>query len=197
MGVHNLDTAFWALELGLPTSAEVLNSSPATKESPPAWSILQLKFPEGKRHKGVKLIWYDGKKLPPADLFHGENIPGNGSLVIGSKGTLFTRDWHGGHNAKDMFWLLPKKQFADYMPPSPTLPRTEEHHLEWVNAIKGGPKAQSNFAYASVLTEALLVGMLAQRTGQAIEWDAHNMRAKNFPEAERFIRPAFRPGWEV
>src|SRR5205823_13391586 len=170
MAVHNLDTAFWALQLGLPTSAQVVDSSQRTNESPPQWSILQIGFPSGNRHGPLKLFWYDAKKLPPAELFHGETIPANGSLVIGSKGTLFTRDWHGGHNEKDMFWLLPRKQFADYVPPPPTLPRVAEHHLEWVNAIEGGPKTQSDFAYASVLTEALLVGLLAQRTGQPIEW---------------------------
>jgi predicted dehydrogenase len=197
MGVHNLDTAFWALELGLPTSARVVETSGGTKESPPLWSLLEIQFPAGKRHGPLKLHWYDGKKLPPADLFYGEEIKGNGSLVVGSKGTLYTRDWHGGQNKGDMFMLLPQKQFVDYQPPAPSLPRTPEHHIEWVRAIKGGPKTESNFAYASVLTESLLVGMLALRTGKPIEWDAANMRARNCPEADPFIHPQFRTGWEM
>lgn len=197
MGVHNLDTAFWALELGLPTSARVVDSSRATSNCPPEWSILELQFPAGKRHGPIKLTWYDGKKLPPGDLFHGEKITANGSLVIGSKGTLFTRDWHGGESKRDMFMLLPQKEFIDYVSPAPKLPRAPEHHIEWVRAIKGGPRAESTFAYASVLTEALLVGMLALRTGKPIEWDAKNMRAKNCPEAAAFIHPTFRQGWEI
>ena len=197
MGVHNLDTAYWALELGLPTSARIVDSSGATKDSPPKWSILELSFPSGKRHGPLKLTWYDGKKLPPQELFQDEARTGNGSLVIGSKGTLYTRDWHGGSNPKDMFLLLPKGKFEGYVPPQPTLPRTPEHHIEWVRACKGGPKAQSSFAYASVLTEALLVGMLALRTGKEIEWDAKNMRATNCPQADQFIHPQFRSGWEI
>jgi len=197
MGVHNLDTAFWALGLGLPTSARVVDSGRGTADCPPEWSILELQFPAGKRHPALKLTWYDGKKLPPAELFHGEKITGNGSLVVGSKGTLFTRDWHGGASRKDMFMLLPTKSFEGYVPPPPTLPRTKEHHIEWADACRGGPKAQSSFAYASVLTEALLVGMLALRTGKEIEWDAKNMRAKNCPEADPFIHPEFRPGWTI
>jgi len=59
------------------------------------------------------------------------------------------------------------------------------------------PKAQSSFAYASVLTEALLVGMLALRTGKEIEWDAKNMCAKNCPEADPSIHPEFRQGWTI
>ena len=96
-----------------------------------------------------------------------------------------------------MFMLLPNKSFIDYQPPSPTLPRTKEHHIEWVQACKGGPQAQSNFDYAATLTEGLLIGFLALRTGKKIEWDAENMRAKNCPEAEAFIRSSFRKGWEI
>jgi len=197
MGVHNLDTAYWALELGLPTSARVVETSGGTKESPPLWSLLELEFPAGKNHGPLKLHWYDGKKLPPEDLFQGEKMAGNGSLVVGSKGTLYTRDWHGGQNQHDMFMLLPTKQFVDYVPPTPTLPRTPEHHIEWVRAIKGGPPTESDFGYASRLTESLLVGMLALRTGQKIEWDAQRMEAKGCPEADFYIRPQFRRGWEM
>ncbi len=197
MGVHNLDTAFWALELGLPISAEVKASSRGTRVSPPEWSIIELQFPARGAHPPVKLTFYDGKKTPAADLFQGEPIPTNGSLVIGSRGTLFTRTWHGGENDDDMFVLLPRKAFAGYAPPAPTLPRASEHHAEWIQACKGGPTAQSNFAYAATLTEALLVGLLAVRTGRRIEWDAADMRARGVPEADPFIRPELRKGWSI
>ncbi|MBI3414576.1 MAG: Gfo/Idh/MocA family oxidoreductase [Verrucomicrobia bacterium] len=197
MGIHNLDTAFWALNLGLPTSAEVKASSTLFKETAPLWSIIELHFPARGKLPPVKLTWYDGGKLPPADLFLGEKIPANGSLVIGKKGTLLTRDWHGGETAKDMFLLLPQKNFVGYVPPKPTLPRPVEHHQEWIQACKGGAPAGSNFAYASVLTEALLVGNVALRVGKKIEWDAAHMRAKKCPEADQFIRPDFRSGWTL
>ena len=56
---------------------------------------------------------------------------------------------------------------------------------------------QSDFGYASTLTEGLLVGMLALRTGKRIEWDAKNMKAGGVPEADAFIKPNFRKGWEI
>ena len=49
----------------------------------------------------------------------------------------------------------------------------------------------------ATLTEGLLVGFLALRTGKRIERDAEHMRATNGPEAEAFIRPTFRKGWEI
>jgi predicted dehydrogenase len=204
MGIHNLDTAYWALELGPPTSVVVKDCSPgladpASKETAPLWSILELKFAARNGKPPVTMTWYDGGKLPPRDLFQGEKLitRDGGSLVIGSKGTLFTRTWHGGENDADMFVLLPRKQFEGFVPPTPTLPRVASHHQEWVDACRGKGETLSNFGYASALTEALLVGNLALRTGKPIEWDSARMRAANNPEADPFIRPAFRRGWAL
>jgi predicted dehydrogenase len=206
MGIHNFDTAYWALELGRPTSVEVQDCSPhpgdvRMKETAPLWSIIDIYFPARAQQPPVKMTWYDGGKLPPAELFCGESIPkaDGGSLVVGNKGTLLTRTWHGGQTEKDMFRLLPRKEFEDYQPPASTLPREPEQsqHKEWIAACKGGPMSLSNFGYASTLTESLLLGNVALRTGQKIEWDAENMQAKGCPEAEQFIRPQFRLGWTL
>jgi predicted dehydrogenase len=204
MGIHNLDTAFWALELTAPTSVEVKDCSPvvtaaSAKETAPLWSIIELGFPARGESPPVKMTWYDGGTLPPEELFFGEPIPkrDGGSLVIGSKGTLLTRTWHGGETAKDRFLLLPRKQFEDYQPPAASLPRVASHHHEWVAACKGEGKTLSNFGYASVLTESLLLGNVALRVGKKFEWDAKNMQAKGCPEAAPLIHPEFRRGWTL
>ena len=197
MAVHCMDTAYWALDLGIPTSAEVKDSAPRAADCPPLWNIIELHYPARGKMPAVKMTFYDGKKLPPAELFHGEKIESNGSLMVGSKGTLYCRTWNGGENEGDMHMLLPRKQFIDYKPPTPTLPRTPEHHIEWIRACKGGPKTESNFEYAARLTEGLLVGYLAQRLGKRIEWDAKKLKAKGVPEADQYIHPKFRDGWKI
>ncbi len=204
MGIHNLDTAYWALEMGTPTRVAVKESSPGlsapeTTETAPLWSVIELEFPARPGKPAVKMTWYDGGKLPPSDLFQGEKLIGRdgGSLVIGSKGTLFTRTWHGGETEADMFVLLPRKQFEGVAPPAPSLPRTASHHREWVDACRGQGATLSNFGYASKLTESLLLGNVALRTGKAIEWDAAGMRAANCPEADPILKPEFRKGWKL
>jgi predicted dehydrogenase len=205
MGVHNLDTAFWGLELTTPTSAKIVNCSPAltdpsAKETLPLWSVLEFAFAaRGLDKPAVKMTWYDGGKLPPADLFFGEPVPDKdgGSLVVGSKGSLLTRTWHGGETEKDMFVLLPRKQFEGYEPPPRSVPRVASHHHEWVAACRGEGKTLSNFGYAAVLTESLLIGDLALRAGKDIEWDTAKMTATNAPEAQRFVKPEFREGWSL
>ncbi len=202
MGIHNLDTAYWGLELGVPRLVRVKDASPAlsdprTKETGPAWSIIELQFPERAGKRAVNMTWYDGGKLPPTALFQGEPLieKDGGSLIVGTKGTLFTRTWHGGQTANDMFVLLPRKQFADVETPSPTLPRAASHHQEWVDACRGRAQAQSPFPYAARLTEALLIGNVALRAGGSVEWDADHMRAISNAQAEGFIRPVYRAGW--
>jgi predicted dehydrogenase len=204
MGIHNLDTAYWGLELGTPTSVSVKDCSPAftdpaMKETAPLWSIIELQFPARGERPAVKMTWYDGGKLPPPELFQGQKLitRDGGSLVIGSKGTLFTRTWHGGQTEADMFVLLPREKFADVAPPPQILTRPASHHQEWLDACRGQGTAQSNFGYAAVLTESLLIGNVALRTGKTIEWDSTHMRATNASDADQYIRPEFRRGWSI
>jgi len=204
MGIHNLDTAYWALEPGVPTQVSIVDCSPAltepsAKETAPLSSILRLQFPARGSNPPITMTWYDGGKLPPEELFQGEPriSKDGGSLIIGSKGTLFTRTWHGGQDESDMFVLLPRKTFADAVMPPQTLPRTMSHHREWLDAIRGEARTQSPFSYAALLTESLLLGDVALRAGGPIEWDHGAMRASNNSSAEPFIRPTFRAGWTL
>ena len=59
------------------------------------------------------------------------------------------------------------------------------------------PRPQSPFEYAAVLTEALLLGNVALRTGQPVEWDSAAMRVTNNSSAETFVKPEFRKGWHL
>jgi hypothetical protein len=101
--------------------------------------------------------------------------------------------------------LLPASQFEGYQPPGPTLPRhaggrtDDNQKREWVQAIREGKPelALSNFAYAAVLTEAMLLGNVAVRVGQAIEYDPMAGRVTNCPEAAPYLRRAYRKGWEL
>ncbi len=202
MGIHTLDTAFWGLELGAPVSARVKDAAspltaPAMRETAPLWSVIELRFPARGARPPVTMTWYDGGKLPPSELFQGEPLisKDGGSLVIGTRGTLFTRTWHGGQTDEDMFVLLPRPAFADVALPEPTLPRTAGHHQEWVEACRGTGATQSPFPYAATLTEALLLGNVALRAGGSIEWDAERMEVRGTGRAAALVTPDYRRAW--
>jgi predicted dehydrogenase len=179
MACHILDPIAWGLKLGAPDAVEV-EGPPPHPESCAPWRIARYAF------GALRLTWYDGGKRPPADLHPGVSLPIQGSLVVGRKGTMLLT--HGGG-----FKLLTEGLAL----PEPSLPRPEnrDHHLDWIRAIKSGGRAGSHFAYAAALTTIPLLGNVAYRTGAKLEWDDAAGRAKNCPEADRFLRREYRKGW--
>jgi predicted dehydrogenase len=193
MGIHNAAMPFRALELGPPSSAEVLETSGLKVETFPAWSRLKLEFPAHGSRGPVTLYWYDGGKKPSRDLIDGRKVADNGAIVVGTKGTLYSVEWTGGE-----WTLLPEVRFKGYEPPAPFVPRArgQSHHQEWLTACRGGAPAFCRFnGFAAVLTETMLVANLALRMGGKIIWDADKMEARGCPEALPYIKRQYRSGW--
>jgi len=194
MAVHNLDPAFYALDLPAPIAAEAQTSG-LGKESYPAWQIITFEFAARGAQPAVKMFWHDGGKLPekPADLADELDLADNGILFLGDKGTMFCGGWSGGPR------LFPAKRRNEFQLPPKTIPRSIGHRAEWIQACKDKKpeNAKAGFAYSGPFTESLLVGNLAVRLQKRIEWDAANMRAKNAPEAESLIRKNYRAGFGI
>ena len=84
-----------------------------------------------------------------------------------------------------------------YEKPPKTIERSPGHHLEWINACKGGKKALSNFDYAGPMTETVLLGNIALRTGRKLYWDPINMNIKNDEKANALLGREYREGWNL
>jgi len=199
MGCHIMDASFWALELGAPTSVEAV-SSPVNDETAPNWSIVTYQFPARGERPPVKYVWFDGDKKPPRpkDLEEDRELSDGGQLILGDDGTIMdVNDYCNGPR------LIPEDKMRDFMRsssrPPKTIPRVpgSSPHREWIRACKGGEPAGSNFEYSVPLTEMVLLGNLAIRSGRKIEWDAENMKVTNFPEANKYVTKQYRKGWEV
>jgi hypothetical protein len=93
--------------------------------------------------------------------------------------------------------LLPQDKFTDFKPLAQTIPPSVGHHREWVEAIKGNGSTLCNFDYSGGLTEAVLLGTIAYRTGQRLEWDAANLKIKNSPQAQQLVHKEYRKGWTL
>jgi predicted dehydrogenase len=201
MGCHFFDSAFWALELGSPTSVEAVQEGNST-ETGPKWAIVTYEFParkgkggpqEGKDLPPVTVKWYDGHKLPPRpdELESDRKLPPNGSLFVGEKGKILVSDASSPR-------LIPEAKMQEFKRPEPFLGRIQGgHKQDWLNAVKGGPPAGCDFGlYGGPLAEVVLLGNVAVRVGRKIEWDAANLKAKNAPEADPYLRREYRKGWE-
>jgi predicted dehydrogenase len=194
MAIHNMDPAFYALDLDAPTSVTP-QTSPLKKESYPAWQILTYEFAAKGDRPAVKMTWYDGGKMPPcpAGLEPSRRLEDNGIYFVGDGGTVLCGGWSGPPR------LVPESKMKDFHRPPKTIPRSIGHHAEWIEACKQGKPedAKAGFAYSGPFTEALLVGVLATRLQKRIEWDGAAMRALNAPEADAIIRKHHRDGFGI
>jgi predicted dehydrogenase len=193
-GVHTFDPIFWALDLEQPVSVDA-NSTDLNDETHPIACLVRYEFPARGDKPPVTLTWYDGLRPPlPKGLSHDEKLghPEGGSLFKGSDGMITAGVY--GENPR----LIPASRMADFTPPEPTLPRVEgTHEDDWVRAIKTGTKAGADFVYAGPLTEVCLLGNVAKRMSTKIEWDAEKLEVTNLPEANQYVKTAYRDGWSL
>jgi hypothetical protein len=114
-----------------------------------------------------------------------------GLLFVGDNGTIMCG--FNGSNPR----LLPESRMQEFTPPPPTLPRSQGHYCEWLEACKGGPPAGASFGFEGPITEALLLGNVAVRAGQKLQWEAAGMKVLNSTDAQAHVRPEYRPGWAL
>ncbi|MEI7730125.1 MAG: Gfo/Idh/MocA family oxidoreductase [Verrucomicrobiota bacterium] len=193
IGCHAMDPVFRALKLKVPLSVQA-SSSRVNTEAYPAASMVTYEYPARGEYPALKLIWYDGGLRPPRPhgLPEGEFMGDNGRMIIGDKGFILGNK------------LFPLERRAEYPEPAKTIPRSPGHHLEWINACKGGPAAGSNFDWAGPLTEAVLLGNVALRvqlredlTRAKLLWNSEKLQFTNLPEANEFLRRKYRDGWSL
>lgn len=195
---HVVDPVFWALDLGLPKTiqAEVGDYDFKTQgDAFPKGDHITYEFPAKGQRGPITLHWYSGtRKIPrPPEFEADEKDVDYGAVVIGDKGTIV----YGSHGAGGVR-IIPQSKMDAYRRPAKTIPRAAEHHQDWLDAIRNGRKAGSDFAYGGPLTEVAMLGVIAIKlAGTKLEWDAERMRFTNHSEANQYVRPPCRPGWEV
>jgi predicted dehydrogenase len=192
-GCHYMDLVHWALDLRHPTRVRAKGPE-LDPVSTPAWVIVDYDYPARGDLPPVHLTWYDGGKRPDvlATLKDGGGKPldwKSGQLFIGSKGMILSN--YSEHV------LLPAEDFADFKRPEPFIPPSIGHHKEWLHAIRNGGETTCNFDYSGALTEAVLLGTVAYRSGREIEWDADKLKVTNAPEAQQFVHKEYRRGWTL
>ncbi|MDP9349356.1 MAG: Gfo/Idh/MocA family oxidoreductase [Gemmatimonadota bacterium] len=201
MGAHLIDPPFWALELGYPDTIEATSTPWGGPPSDPATYPLAMavhyEFPARGALPPVALHWYDGGLMPQRPAALPEDVPlnrGGGVIFEGEKGILM----HGTYGQNPRLFPQSLMEVAQRVPQRyPRIPTS--HEMNWIEAIQGRAQATSPFSEAAPLTEIMLLGLVALRTGQGarIRYDAPGMRVTSHPEANQYLRREYRPGWEL
>ncbi|HYG33911.1 MAG TPA: gfo/Idh/MocA family oxidoreductase, partial [Clostridia bacterium] len=198
---HVIDPSFWALDLDAPTTvqAEVKDYDPEKHGlTYPPGTRITFEFPARNGRGPVKLVWHDGDiRIPrPQEFSADDKVPGIGAILQGDKGMIV----HGSHGAGGCY-LTPESlmdQHSGKNAPKEKLPRVKNHAWDWLEAIRTGRQAGSNFGYGGPLTQTALLGAIAIRfPGQTLRWDDKAMRFTNNDAANALVSPPYRQGWKL
>jgi len=198
---HVADPSFWALDLIAPTSvrAEVDGYVPAQHGlTYPPGAKITFEFPANKERGPVTLVWHDGSiKVPrPAGFPEEEGIPGVGGILHGEKGMIV----HGSHGAGGcrLFPDALMEANSGSNAPAQKIPRVKSHAADWLEAIRTGRQAGSNFGYGGRLTQTALIAAIAIRfPGETLKWDDRAGRFTNNDAANKLVNPPYRKGWKL
>ncbi|MCU1257833.1 MAG: oxidoreductase domain protein [Bryobacterales bacterium] len=253
-GIHTMGPVNLAMQLGAPSSVELMREEGKSSLSFPDRAIIRFEFPARGEMPPVAVYWHDSARpgdpeaykvpgmedetiLPPANnlvekgrgragggrppgappaaprptggprtgaggpgvaVYGPGRVPnqpgvltGNGAVFVGTKGLMSTVERGEGVQ------LLPAARWHDYTLPPQLLTRSPGHMLDWVRSCKGGEPSCSNFSISGPYAEWMLLGVIAFRVPGKLQWDSENLRFTNSAEANNYVKPVFRKGWEL
>jgi len=210
MGAHLIDHPYSALGLKYPSSIEA-TSTPwgmDSKNQPASYPLAMqavYHFPARGSEPPVKLTWCDGGLMPGRPDMLPDNVKldrGGGVILIGEKGILL----HGTYGDKPKLYpeslMEEARRVPKSHPPIQTADgpkRSAPHRMNWIDAIRERSKTTCPFEYAGPLTETMLLGVVALRTGQGvpIDYDGENGKITNVSGANQYLRREPRKGWVI
>ena len=192
MGSHLIDLAWWALKLRHPTKISSQGPAPDSIGAAP-WQEITWQHPDD-----LKVVWYHGPEGMKRRSEVLQPMVGNDTVIdkwgigvafVGENGVLVS-DY--GKNI-----LSPSAKFKDYQRPEQSIAPSAGHYNEWLKACRGEGETLCNFDYSGSLIEHNLLGNVAHRAGQTLDWDAKNFRITNDEAANKLLTKEYRKGWEV
>jgi hypothetical protein len=118
---------------------------------------------------------------------------GGGVFIVGEKGVISHATY--GSDPK----LYPESLMED----AKKVPQKYEripwgHWLNWAKACKGQAKASSPIEYASMLTETMLLGVVALQTGygRLLRYDGEAGKITN-AQVDHLLQREYRKGWSL
>jgi predicted dehydrogenase len=212
MGCHIMDASFSILGQLIPEKIDAV-SSPISDTCAPTWSDLVYHMPAGK-HPAMTVSWNDGSKdgkpnKPEISPHMTSELAkkafekaSSGMMFIGTEGTVFEGEAYCGspviYNEERYTQVridtkagkIKKTETRSVMPNNP--------QGEWAHHVVNGGLPSSNFDYSCPLTEFVLLGNLAVRAQQSVQWDKQGMKVTNAEAPNKFVtRPAYRDGWKA
>jgi len=203
MGCYSFAGVFKILGLTPPTAVEAC-SGESYEETFPQASIVHLDFPAREGRGEIRMSWYDGGLHPPRPAGISEQDGRQfrhrqeGVMYVGEKGILlagFNGDNPRVYPASPKYVVPPRQEARPEGQGAPEGPRRDGAIDAWISACKQGAAALTNFEIQAPVTEAFLLGCMAQRLpGEKLLWDTAQMKVANNEKANGLVDPPYRNG---
>jgi len=176
---HISDIAFWALELGSPTSV-VTRGELQTKgmSDTPNRLDMDLEFPD------LKYFWTTAR---PKDA-PGKVGGGIGAWFIGDKGSLVTE-----YSKRAVY--IDGKELPDLPDVPKSVPRSPGHQRNFLDCVKSRKLTESNLPYAVTMTTPMFLGRISLLLGRPLKWDAAKQEIPGDAEANALLGRPWRKPW--
>ena len=204
-GPHILDTAHRFLKLGYPETVTAVHREGLSDLVYPEASTIRFDFAARGDMPPCEVTWYDGQENIPEfepelgslDKVTGERTPltldpkSPGKVIYG-KDLTFQGGSHGS-----VLQVLPRDKYMDIRRDLPRFESKVSGHWEnFLLACKGQEQANSPFSISGPLSQVFNLGVLAQRFGGELKFDAKTKQITNHGVANALLDPAPRKGWE-
>ena len=194
MGSHTMDLAWNAIDATLPLTAEG-KGDPYNPEVTPVKLEMHFEHPANDWRPAIKVSWYQGGAMPesPVPYIDLKKID-HGAMFEGTQGALVcdfeTRAIYPLRRQGDMTYYKPR-------PKEKLFPPVGDFQRQWINACKGNGKTCCDFEYGGNMTEMMLLGLAAYRTGKKISYDGAAGKVTDCSEANEYLRRTYREGWTL
>ena len=205
MGHYSLFPLFLALGINTPAkSAEAYATTTCALQGNvsvgvrnnvafPLSCIVRFKFDAQKELPPFDLFWYDGGMKPLVNDAHGisnDSLKPEGMMFVGEEGIILA-----GFRGESP--VIYKNGIAASPSPSPTTQERRDANQIWIDSFKNKTQSPGSFLFAGPVTETILLGGVALRTGKKVEYDSTAMKITNNPDANKYLVREYRKGWEL
>ncbi|WP_146526332.1 hypothetical protein [Novipirellula artificiosorum] len=162
-------------------------------------AIYIYEFPASDNRPALKIYWYEGGRMPklPEGVLSDSagmksELAKGGCMMVGDKNTMVSPGMRPNNPRLVDHW-----EEISCSPLEPTTPRAVGNPVqEIMAAIRGDiPKCGSNFDCAAPLTEMVLLGTIAIRSGKRVIYDPASMTF-SVSSLNAYVKEPVRKGWE-
>jgi hypothetical protein len=159
----------------------------------PLSCMVRFKFEAQATLPAFDLYWYDGGMRPfttPDLEAAGKTFEREAMMFVGEKGRIVA-----GFRGEKPVLYANGTTFTEE--PLAAARSGQDSNDVWINAFKNNTQSPGSFLYAGPVTETILLGGVALRSGKKVEYDTVNMKITNAPEANKYLVREYRKGWEL